>query len=282
MLLPMLMVSGASAQTIKKITVPPPVNMERAELHVWPAGGTPSAVLILCPGYNGNGRDLLNDEKWREFAKAHRLTLAGLSFASNPELFRLGRGYYYANQGSGDALLACLKKAGADDAPVLLYGFSGGAHFAARFAEWQPERVLAWCAYSAAWWDEPIADHHAAPGIVACGADDERHQASLDYFQQGRKLGNRWTWVSLPATDHQPSVKLEQFARDYFSVLLKNRRSAGVWVDLKQKKILNSFLETNHESQVMWLPDADLVGRWFETSKQTTIPKKSGRPVLFP
>ncbi|MDR1191169.1 MAG: hypothetical protein LBK60_05810 [Verrucomicrobiales bacterium] len=182
----------SSGQEPRKISVPPPVNLERADLYAWRTDYQPVAVLVLCPGFNGNGKDLLHDEQWRKFAKEHRLGLAGLSFASNPELFRLGRGYYYAGQGSGDALLACVKKAYGKNLPLLLYGFSGGAHFTARFAEWQPARVTAWCAYSAAWWDEPIADNHAAPGMVACGADDERYQASLEYFQGGRRLGNRW------------------------------------------------------------------------------------------
>jgi pimeloyl-ACP methyl ester carboxylesterase len=258
------MVGGAAlqGQGIRKISVPPPVNMERADLYVWQTDYQPRAVLILCPGYNGNGRNLLNDEKWQVFAKEHRLGLAGLSFASNPELLPLGRGYYYAGQGSGNVLLACLKKAYSSGVPVLLYGFSGGAHFTARFAEWKPERVVAWCAYSAAWWDEPIADNHASPGIVACGTNDERYQASLDYFQQGRRLGNRWTWVSLSGIGHQPSAALEQFARDYFSFLLQDKGANGVWVGLKQKDLMEYQNRLRNDSGISWLPDQRLFERW--------------------
>ena len=40
-------------------------------------------------------------------------------------------------------------------------------------ADWKPERVLAWCAYSASWWDEPqVAARNFPPGIVACGEED--------------------------------------------------------------------------------------------------------------
>jgi pimeloyl-ACP methyl ester carboxylesterase len=259
-----LMVGGAAlqGQGIRKISVPPPVNMERADLYVCPTDYQPEAVVVLCPGYNGNGRNLLNDEKWQFFAREHRLGLAGLSFASNPKLLPLGRGYYYAGQASGEALLACLKKAYPAKTPVLLYGFSGGAHFTARFAEWKPERVLAWCAYSAAWWDEPIADNHASPGIVACGTNDERYQASFDYFQQGRRLGNRWTWVSLPRVGHQPSAALEQFARDYFSALLQNKGKTEAWVNLRQKNLVEFGDKAQKDAGALWLPDRELFEHW--------------------
>ena len=257
-------VSGTAlyGQNVRKISVRPAVNMERADLYVWQTDYQPDIVVVLCPGYNGNGKNLLNDEKWLTFAKEHRLGLAGLSFASNPELLPLGRGYYYAGQGSGDVLLACLKKTYANDVMILLYGFSGGAHFSARFAEWKPERVLAWCAYSAAWWDEPMADNHSSPGIVACGANDERYQASFDYFQQGRRLGNRWTWIGLPNTGHQPSAALEQFARDYFLALLPNKKRAGIWVDLKEKKLAEHSGNIPTNARTLWLPDRELFEHW--------------------
>jgi pimeloyl-ACP methyl ester carboxylesterase len=249
------------AQDIRKISVPLPVNLERADLHVWRTDYQPAAVVVLCPGFNGNGGDLLRDEQWRAFAREHRLGLAGLSFASNPELFRLGRGYYYASQGSGDALLACVQKAYGKKLPLLLYGFSGGAHFTARFAEWQPARVTAWCAYSAAWWDEPQPDNHAAPGIVACGADDERYQTSLEYYQRGRRLGNRWAWVALPRTGHQPSAALERFAREYFAAILQQKTAAdGVWLD-RRGQIADDGRRAR-DPQWSWLPAADLSAAW--------------------
>jgi pimeloyl-ACP methyl ester carboxylesterase len=257
----------AQGQGIRKISVPTAVNMDRADLYVWQTDYQPKAVVVLCPGYNGNGKDLLNNRQWQDFAKEYRLGLAGLSFASNPELLPLGRGYYYASQGSGDVLLSCLKKAYPKDIPILLYGFSGGAHFVARFAEWKPERVLAWCAYSAAWWDEPQADNQASPGIVACGMDDERYQASFDYFQQGRKLGNRWTWVSLPKTGHQPSAALEQFARNYFAIFLGERQPDGIWVDMNTGTTVNSP-SARRISRTTWLPEESLLTQWLEISKQ--------------
>lgn len=113
-----------------------------AELYSWKPVPQPRAVLVLAPGYNGNAEYLIRQPAWQDFAKPNQLGLVGLSFASDEELFRSGRGYYYASQGSGDLLLEGLRKVFGKDLPVLLYGFSGGAHFTSRFTEWKPERVL--------------------------------------------------------------------------------------------------------------------------------------------
>ena len=45
--------------------------------------------------------------------------------------------------------------------------FLGGAHFASRFEEWMPEKVIAWCAYSAGWWICPPRNAAAPAGIAA-------------------------------------------------------------------------------------------------------------------
>ncbi len=61
--------------------------------------------------------------------------------------------------GSGEATVEALGRIGAKlgmkPDKILIFGFSAGAHFAHGFASWKPERVKAFVAYSAGWWDEP-------------------------------------------------------------------------------------------------------------------------------
>jgi hypothetical protein len=136
----------------------PPLNMLRADVYVWSPVAAPKAVLVLSPGMNGNGQAMIQQRAWQQFARKNRLGLVGLSFASDMELLLNGKGYYYVAQGSGELLLHGIEKIfGKANLPLLMYGFSGGAHFTSRFEEWKPERVLTWCTYSAGWWDRPMS-----------------------------------------------------------------------------------------------------------------------------
>jgi hypothetical protein len=265
--------------------------MSRADLYYVAPVEDLRAVLILSPGCNGNGESLARSPVWQEFAKRNHLGLVGLSFASaSPDALALraasqattrslplvvasssdplhdGTGYYYASKGSGDKLLEGIRRIYRKDLPLLLYGFSGGAHFTSRFEEWAPSRVIAWCADSAGWWDEPKPSGISPPGIVACGDQDPRYGATLSYFKQGRAAGKPWLWVSLPKIGHQPSPALEDFARKYFEAVLKRGGSSdlsgGTWVDVDTKKVISESEPEALPSESGWIPSQALVDDW--------------------
>jgi pimeloyl-ACP methyl ester carboxylesterase len=258
--------------------------MTRAELHVV-AHPNPSAVLVLAPGCNGDGGAMTADAAWQTFASEHALMLAGLSFASETAALHDGTGYYYAAKGSGRCLLDALDRLTGKPLPVLLYGFSGGAHFAARFAEWRPERVAAWCAYSAGWWDEPLPSAITPPGIVACGEEDGRLGASLSYFKQGRAVGRPWLWIGVPGNGHVQDGRVAAFARNYFAAVLDGMREGttkngvvlttehaehtegkeagrGGWVDIEEKTVADERLPRVQPSAAGWMPDMWLFAEW--------------------
>jgi len=252
-----------NADEIEKVSLRPATDMQRADLFAWKASFRPEAALVLCPGCNGSGEELVRQHVWQEFAKKHKLGLVGLSFASDTSLLTNGRGYYHASQGSGDLLLDGIRKIYGKEVPLILYGFSGGAHFTARFVEWKPERVTAWCAYSAAWWDEPRKKSFTPPGIIACGDyDAERYGESLIYFKRGRALGKPWLWISLPRTEHSFSQQLEDFVRKYFAAVLNEKPLEGQWVDVDFKKSVSSGEADRNRSVTGWLPDERLDEDW--------------------
>ena len=257
----LLALPGLAAEKIEKFSFHPPPDMQRADLYAVKVA-QPRGVLVLCPGYNGNGESLVRQPAWQEFAHQHKLGLVGLSFASDVALLTHGRGYYYASQGSGNLLLAGVRQIYGKDLPLLLYGFSGGAHFTSRFVEWKPTRVIAWCAYSAGWWDMPQKAEKNPPGIVACGDRDERYGASLMYFKQGRALGKPWLWVSVPKTGHSVSPPVEEFVRDYFEKILIRHDNSGLWVDIDRKNRVEDAERSNQPSVTAWLPDAGLLAKW--------------------
>ena len=249
------------------LSLKPPSGMIRADLYHVKMAKVPKAVLVLAPGYNGNGRRLVCDPVWQAFAKKRNLDLIGLSFASEVEDLRNGKGYYYAHNGSGKTLLKGIHKLFDKSMPVLLYGFSGGAHFASRFVEWKPEIVITWCAYSAGWWEKPESSEIMPPGIIACGKDDSRLNASLSYFKQGRALGRPWLWIGIPKSGHFPDKRVEVFIRDYFSIILKekefiNPSKNGQWITMDNGDRLKERFIGKNDSNTAWLPSRKLLGKW--------------------
>jgi len=251
------------AVTIEKISLPVVADIQRADIYYVKCAAAPKAILVLCPGYNGSGEVLIQETTWQKFVGENNLGLVGVSFASDAEALKGGRGYYYASQGSGELLLQAIRQAYGQDLPLLIYGFSGGAQFTSRFVEWKPDRVIAWCAYSAEWWDKPAKSEKMPPGIVACGDEDERLGASLIYFKQGRAMKKPWLWIDLPKAGHAWSALLDDFVRAYFEIILYgDGKSPGIWVDIDTMKKYPNQKDIVYSSESAWLPSEDLLPLW--------------------
>ncbi len=214
------------------VLLPPSDEILRADFRViaW-TDQKPRAVLVLCPGQNGDGKEYLSDPAWRDFVRKERFAIVIPAFASSDWDLMDRKGYFEASRGSGEMLLGVLESAGWSGLPIFLYGFSGGAHFAMTFAASFPQRVRAFCAYSFAWWSPP-PDSLKCPALIACGESDAvRHGSALAYFQSGRSAGKPWTWIALPGQEHDTSPMLESFAREFISAALHNSPESRVEVD---------------------------------------------------
>lgn len=241
-------------------------SADRYDLHVAQVRGGERAVLVLCPGMNQNGSFFLEEPDWVEFAQENEFGLIALSYQSNPSLMYgvERKGYYWPDQGSGQVLLEEIRESYGTDLPILIYGFSGGAHFASRFTEWAPERVLGWAAYSAQFWDSPTQSDLSPAGVVACGELDAlRWFPSFSYFYEGRELGKPWTWITLRDTGHHRKGSLEEFIRCYFVVLSNDEMNSGLYLDVDSKAEV-SLDEIMQPELVSWLPSRDLVDVWKE------------------
>ena len=264
---------------IHKLSLHPTAEMTRADLYTLDEVTNPRAVLVLCPGFNDNGEALICQPTWQEFARTNRLVLCGVSFASTDQEVQAIRGYFHAERGSGDLLLNGLRLAFGRDLPILIYGFSGGARFAASVVGWKPARVLSWCAYSTCWWEEPQALSNATPpGIVACGEEDaSNYGSSTTFFAKGRAAGLRWTWLSLANTGHSWSEPLNHFVRAYFAAILDQAFAptghqidaktaaghlTGVWQDVDTKEVLSAAQASIQPTLATWLPSVSLGVMW--------------------
>ena len=135
LILSFVLVSKLLAADVTTLHLVPSPNMDRADLYYLLPIDHPKAVLVLSPGVNGSGESLIRSPTWQQFAQQNHLGLVGLSFASQEKMILDGTGYYYASKGSGEKLLEGIRKIYGKDLPLLLYGFSGGAHFTSRFEE---------------------------------------------------------------------------------------------------------------------------------------------------
>ena len=70
-----------------------------AEIYFWQPIKSPKAILVFCPGHNGNGET---------FTRENDYALCGLSFASQMSLGLRDMGYPYTDRGSGYILLRVL------------------------------------------------------------------------------------------------------------------------------------------------------------------------------
>jgi len=260
---------------IRKISLPLSEGMTRADIYYLYSESPKVAVLILVPGVNENGEFFLKSQKWLDFARENKLGLVALSFASKNEDIENGNGYYYPEKGSGHLLLNGLRQIGNEYEylPLLIYGFSGGAHFTSRFVEWQPQKIKAWVAYSAAWWDKPQEHETTPPGIIACGSRDYRLEASRQYFWEGREKRKPWLWVELKNIDHVFTLPFDEFIRKYFSTILSfcspiDYQSIGCWVDIYNYKIVDFDYKAMYPCATGWLPNKNLYFQWKRLSEE--------------
>ena len=245
-----------------KLSFPPPKAMTQADVWFADTEKNPKAVLVLCPGINGNGKPLVEDPKWQTFAARNHLGLAAISFSSPPSQLYADLGYTYPDQGSGEILLSAIRNRFGRDLPVLIYGFSSGAYFTELFVNWRPNSVMAWCAHATGRYEEiPKA---WPPGIVSCGEQDlTRLGAAQTHFKRGRAAGSRLLWVEVKGCGHQWPEKLHSLVQDYFSAILCQPEK-GVWIDVETGQKLSENIADKQPTLSGWLPTPDLLQKWTE------------------
>jgi hypothetical protein len=233
-------------------------ELVKSEVFAWKPPRDLTASLVICPGQNESSKGTITGKEWIRYAGENGLALAGYHFESPDELLRSGKGYFVAERGSGKMLVDGLERRGAGDLPIYLYGFSGGAHFAMSFASWAPEKVAGFCAYSFGW-SSPPSETLRCPALIVCGEHDgQRYGSTLNYFQEGRRQGKPWVWVSLGKKDHSTSKELDQFVRKYFACLLR-QDGPPVLVDNYTKKVVKGDPK---DIRFSVLPSAGLLEEW--------------------
>lgn len=220
-----------AADNFQEITTPAVLGQHDAVSFYYRmpvASAPPAGLLLLVPGYNGSGHEFLRaSASWYPLADAAKLVLVSPTFHSTQEEIHSRRGYYYPGLWSGAATIEAVdriaSKTGVSSNQLLIFGFSAGAHFAHRFALWNPGRVKAFVAYSAGWWDAPTDRLKGVPALIMCGERDERYQATYDFFEKGLALGLPWIWRSYSGTGHQITPSVTRMAQAFLDFYASNK-----------------------------------------------------------
>lgn len=266
--------SDTQPDILSKIQVPTSseLNKEAVFWYRLPLNGSvPTAVLLLIPGYNGEGRGMLESGPWARFADEQHMVLVGPTFKTTPEEMHSGRGYYYPELWSGEATLKALEqiraKTGVRNDKVFLFGFSAGAHFVHRFALWRPEKVAAFVAYSAGWWNAPKSTLRNTPGLIMCGEADERFEPTYAFFAQGRRLGLPLIWRSYSGIDHEVNPKAVKMAQAFLDFYARDGKPQNFIGDIQAYRYyFPSSADAQHvppESRVI-LPSRKIAEVWQE------------------
>lgn len=259
----------------------PEANHEMAfRLYVPDSVSKIRAVIALVPGLNGDGRAMVDDPAWRTLAERMQSALLACSMKGDT-----GGQYYEAEKWAGKVFLEALKKLGAEsghpeiaDASIALWGHSAGGQFNFNFANWKPERVVAFIANKGGYYGDTIAPAtRKIPALWILGEKDTelRVKNITAKFEDGRKRGALWALVPEPNEGHGLgrskdigmvfieevlAVRIDNFGR------LQPANPAQGWLgNLETGSIEKNSLSDGGPKDRSWLPGEATARMWLET-----------------
>lgn len=237
------------------------------------------SVIALVPGFNGDGRAMADDPVWHALAERTQSVLVACSMKGDT-----GGQYYEAEKWAGGVFLEALKKLAVEskhpeiaDAPIAFWGHSAGGQFNFNFANWKPERTVAFVVNKGAYYGDtirPATRKVPALWILGCKDTDIRVKNITAKYEDGRKSGALWALVPEPDEAHGVGrsreigmVFLEEVlsARiDAFGKLQPVNPAKGWLGDLETKSIEKISVMKSGLENLCWLPGESTAKIWVE------------------
>ena len=258
----------------------PKDNYAKAAFCYWQPEGinTVKAVVVLVPGLNADGRDMVDDPTWQSFALSHNFALLACYFTDRKPK---SAGYCQASLGSGAALIEALGISAAktghkevESAPLLLWGHSAGGQFNYEFACWKPDRTIAFIVNKGGYYHtkNPSDKTRNIPALFFAGEKDEEFRIKniKELFQNGRTQGALWALAIEPNAGHEIGGTRE-LAIQFFETIVPLRLKANAeltdlaedsgWIgDATTFEIKPAESNTKHAGS--WLPNRFMARRW--------------------
>jgi len=278
-------VSTDIAITLDYEVLPAQANFSKAAFRFWsPDYDRPiRAIVVLIPPNDRDGRPMLEDSAWQDFARRNRLALVSCYMkgrdTSESAYFEAASGTGYALQDSLEDFAHKSSRPEVSLAPLLLYGESNGGVFDYFFTIWKPERVMAFVVNKAGGGAHPEPDpaSYGVPGLFFLGLKDTevRIENVTRIWTEGRKEGALWALAPQPESGHEFS-RTPAIARVFFDAVLNVRLPEGAsqlrpmqenqgWVgDLTTHEIHPATPDNTPSLKDAWLPDETSAAAWKE------------------
>ena len=185
-------------------------------------------VLVFTGGASGSGsgdtRGFTEQKFWQRFGDAFGFGVIGTQFSGQ---------YATASGGTGQALLdtlAAYAKATQhpelEHVPLLLEGFSNGGYFSFTFAQFAPERVIAFCLNKSGFAKAPLDEAFlAVPGLLLWGSEEPAKNVPTvvhSLVQQGRAKHALWAELKEWGAAHEEGEAERAFA-PFFAEMIAAR-----------------------------------------------------------
>lgn len=271
----LLMVPSALRAQALDEAIPPGANFDKAEFRFWLPEGVSQvrAVVVLVPGSNGDGRAMVDDAFWREFATKQKTALVACRFTDKQHDQSFIEDYVNVSLGSGQALLDVLSKFAERSkhpevatAPLLLWGMSAGGQFNYEFVAWKPERVAAFIVNKGGIYYNALLskEARAVPGLLFVGGADlqSRIDTIMGLFAVNRRGGAVWALVVEPGAGHVVGASKDLGALLFEEVLAGVKGPAGFTGDLKTHEYQPATAPGTPNTPNAWLISERIATAW--------------------
>ncbi|CAL1517738.1 hypothetical protein MMC2321_01474 [Chitinophaga sp. MM2321] len=267
---------------------------------------TLEGVLVHQHGCTMEGRGMATayDLQYQAFAKKWKLAIVG------PDLYSAKNNCHdwrNPESGSGPALLQTLEQIGKvsshaelANAPLLLWGHSGGGYWVLSMLRQYPERIMGIFAYSpafepgvypAAALKVPVMMRHAGPDGDACC-----WQTSIREFGKLRAAGGYASiaythfqshnfsfvrYMTIPFFESVMKQRLPQKAGSGYKAM-RNMDVSGAWLgDTLSGNIYKANVYPGRKTAAAWLPDSLTAVKWREYVITGTVVDRTAPPAPY-
>lgn len=264
----------------------PKETFTTAEFRLWVDDAVPlsrplTTLLVLAPGWNGDGRPLAQSGEWQAFAREMNAGIVGVHFES--EAKEDAPNYHHLDKGSGAAWLRALadlgrqsRRAELASVPWLLWGHSAGGQFGYGLACVYPDRVAAFVATKGGVYEttfNPTA--RGVPGLFIIGEYDEPGRAMriTELFERERRENAAWAIAWETGAGHEVGQSLplaRAFLRESLALRidgsgkLRRLRAGQGWLGNRASYTEVKSWPTTPEERVRtaWLPGPESGSAW--------------------
>lgn len=281
-----LISSFAQGQTLLEDSIMNGRNFEKAAFRLWIGDQTEKVkgIIVLVPGSNGDGRNMIESPSWQALANKNGMALLGCNFRDKRSPNMAIEQYADVKNGSGQAMLDVISRmsissghAELDNAPIALWGMSAGGEFNYEFAVWKPGRVIAFVVNKGGVYYSALAPKatRAVPGIFLTGEVDNPYRNNIvkGIYSVNRRFGAKWMFAEEPGIGHE-FTDSEAFVQDYFAQIipmrladngkLKPMTQLGYIGNNDTQEILEVVKNQRVRGVTSWFPNKKLAERWLE------------------